>query len=198
MKEYQSVYEYWFGNLEATTLPVDKAKIWFNGGAEIDRHIAHKFSSLLEEAFRGSLAHWQQSARGWLSLIVTLDQFPRNIYRGHSKAFAYDHKACALALQGIDKQIDRQLYAVECQFFYMPLQHAEDLALQRQSVQLYNLLLANAPEQLKQHCRNVLSYAQRHLEIIEKFGRFPHRNNILGRSSTTEELEFLQTPNSSF
>ena len=125
--------------------------------------------------------------RGSLALVIVLDQFSRNLFRGDPKAFAWDDTALSHARRAIDRGFAPALPVVERQFLYMPFQHSEDLTVQAESVALF--------ETIGEHA---LGFARRHQEIIERFGRFPHRNAVLGRESTAEELKFLEEPNSSF
>lgn len=133
------------------------------------------------------LAHWQATPLASLALVIVLDQFPRNMFRGTPQAFASDPLALAAARTSIDRGFDRSFSKVERTFAYLPFQHAEDLASQRRSLALFQAL---DPAQLE--------YARRHYEIVARFGRFPHRNAVLGRESTSEETEFLKQPGSSF
>jgi uncharacterized protein (DUF924 family) len=131
-------------------------------------------------------------------MVVVLDQFPRNIYRGQPRAFAYDDKALAITLEGIGQAVDRRLGLHERAFFYLPLEHSESLEIQDRSVERYASLVLSQPLEQREPARNYLNYAWQHYEIIKRFGRYPHRNAILGRPSTPEESEFLQQPGSSF
>jgi len=135
---------------------------------------------------------WQQTPHSGLALIVLLDQFPRNMFRGDPRAFATDPLAREVATHLIQHNLDQQLLPVERSFVYMPFMHSEVLADQQRSVTLFRQLAQERPY------LNSVSYALKHQEIIERFGRFPHRNAVLGRSSTPEEVEFLQQPGSSF
>src|SRR5262249_54362454 len=146
----------------------------------------------------GHLDGWLSSALGHLALIILTDQFPRNIYRGSPRAFEFDHLARAWCIDGLKEGIDRKLRPVERVFFYLPLEHSEDLNDQSLCVSLfYDLAGAVSPE-LKRPFSNFVDFALRHQAIIERFGRFPHRNAILGRESTSEEIQFLRQPDSSF
>ena len=194
----EEILRYWFGDLPDALAFPDKGKIWFRGGEAVDQEIRKRFGQNVKRASRGGLDHWTDSPRGRLALIILLDQFSRNVYRDTPQAFAQDQKALQLALSGIEKGEDKELKPVEQSFFYMPLQHSEDLAIQKQSVKTYTELAECVPPAIEFPMRNVLDYAVRHLKIIERFGRFPHRNKILGRESTPEETEFLKTPGSSF
>ena len=204
MDEARAVRDFWFGRLppSADTLN-NRMRFWFGGegtefGHRRDAQIRVRFGALLERAASGALASWADGPRRRLSLIVLLDQFPRHIFRGNARAFAYDAKALALALSGMQSAADAALGVVERMFFYMPLQHAESLEVQDESLAAYRQLLAEAPQELHAPFSGALRSAQNHRRIIERFGRFPHRNPALGRVTTPEEAAFLQEPRSSF
>ncbi|MBF8302770.1 MAG: hypothetical protein HW396_1051, partial [Candidatus Dadabacteria bacterium] len=154
----------------------------------------------LELAVGGKLKSWENTPRGTLALIILLDQFSRNIYRGTAKAFSQDSLALYVCLRGIEKGFDKRLHPVERLFLYMPLEHSEDLEMQKKSVEYFSMLekLFPAPPSLASMVSEFKKYAGMHYVIIERFGRFPHRNEILGRKSTPEEIEFLKQPGSSF
>ena len=147
---------------------------------------------MIERAARGELASWADSPRRRLSLLILLDQFPRNIYRGTARAFAYDSQALGLALSGMQSAADGALDVVERIFFYMPLQHAEAREVQDESVAAYRRLLTEAPPELRGAFESALQSAQLHRSLIEQFGRFPHRNRALGRSATPAEETWLR------
>jgi len=142
---------------------------------------------LWEGASRGGLAPWGATPLASLALIVVLDQFPRNMFRGDARAFSTDARALAVATRAVERGDDRLLQAAERTFAYLPFEHAEDLSAQRRSLELF---AAHDPDNLE--------WAKRHHDIVERFGRFPHRNAVLGRKSTPEEIEFLKRPGSSF
>src|SRR5690606_32287203 len=139
-----------------------------------------------------------ETPQGRLALIILLDQFPRNMYRETPQAFAFDAKARALTLEGLQAGDDQALRPIERVFFYLPLEHAEDLALQHRCVELFETLAASLPEETRKSFDGFTDFARKHRVIVERFGRFPHRNAILGRESTDEEIAFLRTPGSSF
>jgi uncharacterized protein (DUF924 family) len=157
-----------------------------------------RFGALVERAARGELASWADGPRRRLSLILLLDQFPRNMFRGTARAFATDAQALALTLSGMQSAADAALEVVERIFFYMPLQHAESREVQEESVAAYRRLLAEAPPELHEHFASTLRSAENHRGIIERFGRFPYRNQVLGRSSTPEERDWLSAGGSRF
>jgi len=192
----EDVLEFWFGPSGAPPL-VNSTK-WYTKDAAFDREIEERFGELHALAARGALDSWKTTPRGRLALVILLDQFSRNMFRGTSRAFAQDARACEIALDAINAREGEQLTVVERTFLYMPLMHAEDVALQRKGIELFAALEGQAPEELKKYVANGLDYMKKHAEIIERFGRFPHRNETLGRASTPEELEFLKQPGSSF
>ncbi len=176
----QDILDFWFDELTPSQ--------WYKVDTNLDATMVQRFEPTYRELSRSVPPDWRESARGSLAAVIVLDQFPRNMFRGTPQAFATDANALALSEEAIDKNQDRELNVAERQFLYMPFQHAEDRALQTRSIQLFESL-GNT---------NVLDFAHRHRAIIERFGRFPHRNAILGRASTAEEIEFLQQPGSSF
>lgn len=166
---------------------------WFIKNPEFDERIRTRFGHSLERALAGELMAWAASPRGMLALIVLLDQFTRNAFRDTARAFAGDEQALALASQLVERGGDKQLTPVERQFAYLPFEHAEDETCQALSVGLFRQLLAETG-----HAPDLVDYAERHREVVRRFGRFPHRNAPLGRSSTAEERRFLTEPGSRF
>ena len=197
MDEARSVREFWFGRLPLSAEDLEeRMAFWFgedNLGltAQRDEEIRARFGELFERAAAGELESWADGPRRRLSLIIVLDQFPRNMFRGSARAFDFDEQALSLALSGMQSGADAALDAVERIFFYMPLQHAESLEVQEESVAACRRLLSEAPQELQESFAEVLGYAERHRSIIERFGRFPHRNRLLGRASTPAEEAWL-------
>ena len=197
MDEARQIREFWFGRLPLSTAGLEqRMRFWFGDGdverqRRRDAEIRSRFGALIERAAAGELAHWADSPRRRLSLIVLLDQFPRNAFRGTARAFAYDAQALELALTGMQVGADAALDPVERLFFYMPLQHAESHDIQEESVVAFRRLLAEAPEPLRWGFEEALKAAETHRQIIARFGRFPHRNAVLGRPSTPEEEAYL-------
>jgi uncharacterized protein (DUF924 family) len=179
----QEVLAFWFG--------ADRKK-WFAKDAAFDSGIRDRFLALYEEGFLGRLDTWLQLPQACLALVIALDQFPRNMFRGTARAFAADALALSAAKHAVTLAYDRGMTPDERMFLYLPFEHSESLADQMTSCELTARLLA-FPQTADIH-----GYAVRHREIIERFGRFPHRNAILGRASTPEEIDFLKTPGSSF
>ena len=175
-----SVLDFWFNELTP--------KQWFVKDEELDLVITKKFSSVHTQASQCELNHWRETIEGRLAEIIVLDQFSRNIYRDTPQAFAQDNLALALAQEAIASGEDNLLSDQQKAFLYMPFMHSESLAIHEQAVELFN----------KPGLENNLDFELKHKVIIEQFGRYPHRNNILGRASTKQELDFLTQPNSSF
>jgi len=180
------VLDFWLGAPDSAERGRSR-KIWFRKSDAFDADIRTRFLQTWEEAARGALAHWQATPLAALALVIVLDQFPRNMFRGTPRAFSSDALALVAARNLVDRRLDRSLSRIERSFAYLPFMHAEDLALQRRSLSLFRAL---DPENVE--------YAERHYEIIARFGRFPHRNAVLARDSSPEETEFLQQPGSSF
>jgi len=197
MDEARKVREFWFGKLPLEPEDLDqRMKVWFGDVSpeerlEWDDSIRTQFEPLVKQALEGELAAWADGPRRRMSLILLLDQFPRNLYRGTSRAFAGDEMALALALSGMNSGADAALDPVERLFFYMPLQHSEARDVQDEAVAAYRRLLMEAPDSLKGTFQSSLQYAERHREVIARFGRFPHRNRTLGRLSTPDELAYI-------
>ena len=204
MDEARGVRDFWFGELPLTAAALEKRlRFWFAGEASElrarrDAQIRNRFGRLLERAVAGELASWADGPRRRLSLIVLLDQFPRNMFRGSARAFAHDAAALALALSGMQAAADAALDPVERLFFYMPLQHAENSEAQEESLAAYRRLLAEAPEEQRSVFEGALRSAENHRAIIARFGRFPHRNRALGRTSTPEEEQWLASGGEAF
>lgn len=195
MDEALEVRRFWFGKLPLRPAGVqERLALWFGDAEEeqrADELIRSRFAGLVARAAAGELAAWADSPRRRLSLILLLDQFPRHVHRGTERAFATDREALALTVSGMQSAADAALTPVERIFFYMPLQHAEVSDAQEESVAAYRRLLNEAPEDLKPMFASSLEAAELHRSILARFGRFPHRNRVLGRASTTEEAEYL-------
>lgn len=174
----EDVLEFWFNE--------EHRPFWFAQDAGFDAEIRRRFEGVLQQALAGELDGWAATVRGRLALVLVLDQFPRNLYRHTARAFSGDERARRLVLDGLGSE--GELSVDERGFFYLPLEHAEDRELQALSVRMF--------AELGQ--ANYLEYARKHQAIIDRFGRFPHRNECLGRESTPEEVEFLTQPDSSF
>ncbi len=164
---------------------------WFRGGAALDQTIERDFGDCVRSALAGDLSTWEERPLERLALVILLDQFTRNMYRSQAQAFAGDARAQALALDGIARGWDHRLPLAGTVFFYMPLMHAEDLALQDTCVACFTTLAADAPQQRHQDLQGNVKFAKQHRDIIARYGRFPYRNAALGRTSSAEELAFL-------
>jgi uncharacterized protein (DUF924 family) len=187
----QHVLDFWFapkGDAENNRARA----IWFKKDDAFDAAIRTRFGTLIERALAGAIAQWSATPDGVVAEIIVLDQFTRNAYRDTPRAFAGDARALAAARALIASGADRALPGVRRQFAYLPFEHAEDLATQEESVRLFKQLAKDDPE------ADIVTYAERHHAVIARFGRFPHRNAILGRESTPEEQVFLREPGSSF
>ena len=183
----EAVLDFWFGT-------DDQARAeWFRKDEAFDRLIADRFGALVERALAGELREWDAKPASALARILLLDQFTRNIFRGTPRAFAGDPRALAAARSLVASGGDTALPPLRRSFVYLPFEHAEDLQAQHEAVRLFSALEASAPQ-----ATGMLEYALRHRDIIARFGRFPHRNAILGRESTPEEIAFLREPGSSF
>ncbi len=188
----QSVLDFWFGPADDPGHARPRAA-WFKKDDAFDAEIAARFGPLIDRALAGALDAWQADAATALARILVLDQFTRNAFRGTARSFAGDAPALAAARAMVASGQDRTLTGVQRQFVYLPFEHAEDLAAQDQSLALFAQLERDVPAQA-----GLLEWAERHHAIIERFGRFPHRNAVLQRESSAEELAFLQTPGSGF
>lgn len=199
MEISDSIHDFWFSSHpDDAIVSQQKSSLWWSKKQAVDQEIRDRFELHVEAAARHELDEWTTSGRTLLALLLLTDQFPRNMYRNTSRAFAYDALAQAWCLAGLEQGMDRGLRPIERVFFYLPLEHAESVALQERSVQLYTKLFQDVPAAQADLFRGYLTFALRHRRIITRFGRFPHRNAILGRPSTPEEVIFLQEPGSSF
>jgi uncharacterized protein (DUF924 family) len=198
METAESLHACWFGGKADDAAADRQSKLWWSKSAALDGELTARFTPLVEAARAGALDGWTDTPQGALALILLTDQLPRNIYRGTAAAFASDPQAHAVAVAGLDSGMDRQLAPIERVFFSLPLEHAESMADQDRAVSLYTRLFQEAPAAQVERYRNFLTFALRHRRVIERFGRFPHRNAILDRESTPEEISFLQEPGSSF
>jgi uncharacterized protein (DUF924 family) len=186
---FPEVLDFWFGGADSP-LRGRARKAWFVKSDDFDREVRERFSNLWETAASGGLKSWGDTPLAALALVVVLDQFPRNMFRGKPQAFASDALALATTHRIMERRFDRLLRPIERAFVYLPFQHAEDVEAQRRALALYGDLARLGVDHL--------DFARRHHDIVARFGRFPHRNEILGRTSTLEEIEFLKQPGSRF
>lgn len=177
---YDDIITFWFDELEPSQ--------WWKVDTELDRRIARRFGAVHGQATRGELAHWRDSPTGRLAEVLVLDQFSRNVWRNTPRAFAQDAMALVLAQEAVRSQADQALDINQRRFFYMPYMHSESAEIHRQAIVLFD----------QEGLEDNLRFEFLHRDIIQRFGRYPHRNAILGRPSTLAELEFLQQPGSSF
>jgi uncharacterized protein (DUF924 family) len=194
----RDVLQFWFGDGDDAQSIARNAQRWWQADAAFDAEIAQHFSRLRERAIGGELDDWASSPQGRLALIVLVDQFSRNLLRRDPRAFEHDPLARRWCKDGLDAGADVPLRPIQRVFFYLPLEHSESIADQDRAVRLFTHLRDEVPVALREPFANFLNYAQRHRDVIARFGRFPHRNAVLGRSSTAEEIAFLQQPGSSF
>ena len=181
-EQAMQVLHFWFLELR----PAD----WFDSSERLDSRIERRFGPVLSDAVAGRLDDWADTPQGLLALVIVLDQFSRNIHRGTARAFAQDKAAQGLVLRALDAGWDDRLGMDERQFLYMPLMHAEDRDLQELAVGKYEALVGSA--------QYVLDFAKRHRDIVQDYGRFPYRNEMLKRESTAEEREFIEEKGNPF
>lgn len=186
----RDVLDYWFGTEVAAGAGAPR-DLWFRKADETDATIRRRFGTDVEAALTGGRDEWAHEPRGALALLLLLDQFTRNIFRDTPRAFAGDPHALALARSMVARGDDRTLAPLERWFVYLPFEHDESLASQHEALRLFGQLAAEGHP-------DALQWAQKHHDVIARFGRFPHRNTLLGRESTPQEVEFLQQPGSRF
>ncbi len=185
------ILAFWFGSPHQMNFGKPQKK-WFRKDPQFDQEICDRFLSTYKQAVAGTYEHWQQDIQSCLALVLLLDQFPRNMFRGTPQAFATDTQALSVAQSVIDRNLDQHLAYIQRWFVYLPFEHSEQWEHQLQSLRLWHSL-QDHPDST-----SAIDYAQRHADIIQRFGRFPHRNKILGRESTPEEKDFLRQRGSSF
>ena len=195
----QDLLHWWFGQgTSATEIAAEKQRLWFGYRPQQDAEARERFGALVEQALNGDLQDWAELPEGWLALVLLLDQLPRMIHRDTPRAFAGDERAQQLVRDGLAHGGDMLLSPIQRVFIYLVLEHAENLAVQDLAVAHFTALRDIAAEHEQALFRDFLDYAERHREVISRFGRFPHRNAILGRDSCDAEQSFLQQPGSSF
>ncbi len=195
----EGILEFWFGELEgAHDFPTDRKKLWWMADDATDAEIRARFGGLVERALAGGLTDWSDTPRGTLALVLVLDQFTRCLGRGSADAFAGDERAQSVCREAIDAGTDRELRFIERSFLYMPLMHAESEDTARRSLEVFGALSAEIKASGGDGHPDFMSPAQKHADIVLQFGRYPHRNEIVGRESTAEELEHLAKSNTSF
>lgn len=189
--QQSDILSYWFADIGDGFDVREQHKIWYGGNTETDEYIRRQFGPSVERAISGQLSCWASTTMGALALVLVLDQFPRNIFRGTAQAFAGDSLALSVVKESVESGVDTKLSIIQRSFFYMPFEHSENLQDQDKCVDLLAGLLREAPAAGKVTVESSLNFAQKHRDIIRAFGRFPHRNKSLNRRSTAEELAYL-------
>jgi uncharacterized protein (DUF924 family) len=198
-EDYERVLSRWIGPLDAQGRAApEQAKRWYTKDPEFDALLREEFGAEHQAVLAGEREHWRETPRGRLAYIVLLDQLSRNIFRGTAEMYAGDDRALETARQALEAGDDKRLAFDERCFLYMPFMHSEALADQERCVALFTALAEEVDPALRPSAEYSLDYAVRHRDIVARFGRFPHRNGILGRDSTKEEIAFLKEPGSSF
>jgi uncharacterized protein (DUF924 family) len=199
METANSIREFWFGlNPDDTIVAQERSKLWWNKDSEIDTEIRNRFEIYVEKAANYELDDWLETPSDRLALILLIDQFSRNIYRNTPQSFQFDSLARSWCKAGIEDGSHKILRPIERVFFYLPLEHSESLADQEISVNLLQTLANSVDLNYQPTFKSFVNFAIRHRDIIARFGRFPHRNQILGRESSLAEIAFLKEPGSSF
>jgi len=187
-----AILSFWFKEHALAAPQIDRRMdIWFGEDRVFDLEVKKEFATDVDDASAGRLDHWAHSPRGRLALILLLDQFRRNIYRNTARAFEMDKAALKLCVEGAIAKKDKGLAPIERAFFYMPLQHAESRKVQEKSLALYTRLAQMVSPTYRETFETIAQFAELHRDIIERFGRFPHRNKLLGRQNTPEEDQYL-------
>ena len=195
IEQWQEVLGFWF---QGETLSKEQIRRWWEKDEKVDEWIKQQFSVRIEETYEYLYKSWSETAQGRLAAIICLDQLSRNAYRGSAQSFQYDKRAKQLTDEGLKLDHDKELSLLERSFFIMPLMHDEELSSQKRCIAYFEELVAASEGALRDYFSGSLNFAIKHCEIIQRFGRYPHRNKILGRESTLEERAFLQQPGSSF
>ena len=197
--DIKRILDFWFAGSGRESPRVDsRMDRWFRVDEKLDSQIRDEFGDLVERASNGELDDWTESARGRLALILLLDQFRRNIYRGSPDAFTQDSVALNLCIEGTVDGCHRDLTPIQQLFFFMPMQHAESLAVQKKSVGVFVALADSVTETMRETFRTAAQFAELHHDIVAEFGRFPHRNAILKRQDTAAEAAYLTEENPTF
>ena len=199
MEGIDDILDFWFGTSDSTlTINSQQSALWWSKNEQVDEQISHRFLPVLNAVSQGQMESWNNTPKGMLASIICLDQFPRNIFRGEAESFAYDGTALRLARDLTEKTWDKELPDIYRVFAYLPFEHSENFEDQKMSLQLYHGLRQDVSQELGQIFDGFYDFALKHYQIIDRFGRFPHRNTIVGRESTVEEQQFLSQPGSSF
>jgi uncharacterized protein (DUF924 family) len=199
LSRIEAILSFWFKEQALSAPQIDRRMdIWFGEDPVFDREIEEAFADDVERASEGKLDHWAADPHGRLALIILIDQFRRNIYRNSAEAFSKDRLALKLCVEGAMEKKDKSLTPIQRVFFYMPLQHAESAKVQAKAVELYNRLAESVSPTYQETFLTVAQFAELHKDIIDQFGRFPHRNKLLGRENTSEEDEYLASDSPDF
>ena len=199
MSDAEAILAFWFGRgADDPAEAAARERFWFGASREADERVRERFAPVVEAAAGGELDGWLESPRAALALVVLLDQFPRNLWRGTARAFSLDAQASKAARAALERGHLQALSPVERAFLVLPLQHSESLSAQRESVRLSADIARNAPAAWRPLLEHYLGFAREHLALIERFGRFPHRNRALGRASTPEEEAHLRGGGAAF
>ncbi|WP_285426303.1 DUF924 family protein [Pseudomonas sp. efr-133-TYG-103a] len=191
--------DWWFGSAESPAEAArEKNRLWFGKKKSQDADALNRFGGLVDLALKGGLSEWTATPQGWLALVLLLDQLPRMIFRDTPEAYAGDTRAQALVAHGLKLHRDLALTPLQRTFIYLVLEHTEDLAAQHEAIRRFTALLDLLPATDREYFTSTLNYAKKHRVVIERFARFPHRNAVLGRESTPEEVEFLKERGSRF
>ena len=187
-----AILSFWFKDQALSAPQIDRRMdIWFGSDAAFDHEIETEFAADIEQASAGQLGHWAEEPHGRLALILLIDQFRRNIYRNTAQAFEMDQVALKLCVEGAMEKKDRGLSPIQRAFFYMPLQHSESPKVQAKACELFNKLAEAVSPTYRETFSTIAQFAELHRDIVDQFGRFPHRNQLLGRANTAEEDEYL-------
>lgn len=194
----EAILDFWFRDPQSGRRDLPLTKRWFQQGQSLDAPVIAQFGDWIEPASQGARDHWQDTAAGSLALMLLLDQFPRHVWRRQAQAFAFGEAALARCRSGLAAGHDQALPLVQRVFYYLPLEHSESLEDQRDSVTLFTRLRDTAPPELAEFAHRTWESAIEHQAIIEQFGRYPHRNAVLGRESTAAEADWLQASGKNF
>ena len=191
-RRIDEILSFWFKEQALSAPQIDRRlDIWFGEDAVFDHECKKEFSDDVDRASEGKLNHWADEPNGRLALILLLDQFRRNIYRGTAEAFAMDKLALKLCVEGAMEKKDKGLTPIQQAFYYMPLQHTESRKVQAKSIKIYNRLAEVVSPTYRETFETIAQFAELHHDIVQQFGRFPHRNSLLNRDNTPEENEYL-------
>jgi uncharacterized protein (DUF924 family) len=197
----ETILEFWFGEVQISDNQLaakQQAKLWWSKDEAVDREIQHRFEPTLKALLTGHYSSWFETPQGRLAAIIVLDQFSRNMYRDSAHAFSQDSLALYWTLQGIRQGDDKKLSPLQRVFFYLPLEHSEQLSMQNLAIEKFEQLAADSSPSFSELAQGFLDFAHQHHAVITRFGRFPHRNSLMSRTSSAEELEYLAQPGAGF